>query len=52
MSDQTQFPLDDSRLPRAWYNINADLPAPLPPPLHPQTRQPVTPGISERLRHS
>ena len=43
MSDQTQFPLDDSRLPRAWYNINADLPAPLLPPLHPQTRQPVTP---------
>ena len=25
MSDQTQFPLDDSRLPRAWYNINPDL---------------------------
>ena len=43
MRDQTQFPLDDSRLPRAWYNINADLPVALSPPLHPQTRQPVTP---------
>ena len=35
--------LDEKQLPDAWYNINPDLPAPLPPPLHPATKQPVTP---------
>jgi tryptophan synthase beta chain len=40
---QTKFVLTEDRIPRAWYNINADLPVPLPPPLHPGTRQPVGP---------
>jgi tryptophan synthase beta chain len=35
--------LDADRLPNAWYNINADMPAPMPPPLHPGTHQPVGP---------
>jgi tryptophan synthase beta chain len=30
-------------LPRQWYNIVPDLPAPPPPPLHPGTGQPVGP---------
>ena len=34
--------LDD--LPKAWYNIVPDLPVPLPPPLHPGTKQPITPA--------
>lgn len=34
--------LDESELPRAWYNIQADLKTPMPPMLHPATRQPVT----------
>lgn len=42
---QTKFLLDESNLPKFWYNINADLPTPLPPPLHPQTLQPVTPDF-------
>jgi hypothetical protein len=25
---QTKFVLDESRIPRAWYNIAADLPVP------------------------
>ena len=40
---QTKFVLDESRIPRAWYNIAADLPVPVPPPLHPGTHQPIGP---------
>jgi tryptophan synthase beta chain len=40
---QTKFVLDESRIPRAWYNIAADLPVPLSPPLHPGTGQPIGP---------
>ncbi len=29
-------------VPKAWYNINADLPEPIPPHLHPGTREPIT----------
>ncbi|MCA9906646.1 MAG: TrpB-like pyridoxal-phosphate dependent enzyme, partial [Anaerolineae bacterium] len=43
MSEQTRFDLPQSRLPNAWYNIQADLPRPLPPVLHPGTHQPVGP---------
>src|ERR1700743_923270 len=35
--------LDESELPRQWYNIVPDLPSPPPPPLHPGTLQPVGP---------
>ena len=40
---RTKFILTEDRIPRAWYNINADLPVPLSPPLHPGTLQPVGP---------
>ncbi len=43
MSDAVKFLLDEQHLPRDWYNINADLPEPLPPVLHPGTKQPITP---------
>ncbi len=43
MSPQTRFDLPESELPRAWYNMNADMPVPMSPPLHPQTKEPVTP---------
>lgn len=43
MSNQTKFLLDESRIPKHWYNIQADLPKPLPPVLHPGTLQPVGP---------
>ncbi len=42
---QHKFLLDESRLPKAWYNINADLPVPPQPVLHPQTLEPVTPDF-------
>src|SRR2546421_2622011 len=35
--------LDERELPQRWYNIQADLPFPGSPPLHPATKQPVGP---------
>jgi tryptophan synthase beta chain len=40
---RTKFVLDEDRIPRAWYNIAADLPVPPPPVLHPGTGQPIGP---------
>jgi tryptophan synthase beta chain len=42
-AQQTKFLLDESQLPRRWYNIRADLPTPPQPVLHPGTGQPVGP---------
>jgi tryptophan synthase beta chain len=39
----TKILLSESEMPRRWYNLVADLPAPPPPVLHPGTRQPVGP---------
>ena len=38
----TQFTLTQAEIPTHWYNIIADMPEPLPPPLHPGTRQPIS----------
>ena len=43
MSDQVKYLLDESRIPKRWYNIQADLPKALPAVLHPGTLQPVGP---------
>ena len=45
MSKRTKYILDESKIPKAWYNMNADMPLPPPPPLHPQTLEPVTPDF-------
>ncbi len=45
MSDQTRFQLNESDLPKFWYNINADSPVPPTPVLHPGTLEPVTPDF-------
>jgi tryptophan synthase beta chain len=42
-STQTKFLLDESRLPRRWYNIRADMPTAPRPVLHPGTGQPIGP---------
>ena len=39
-----KFMMPEERIPKRWYNIMADLPVPLPPPLHPGTLQPIGPG--------
>ncbi len=41
--DVTRITLDENELPKQWYNIAADLPTPLDPPLNPQTKEPITP---------
>jgi tryptophan synthase beta chain len=45
MTDQTRFQLNESDLPKFWYNINADNPVPPTPVLHPATLEPVTPDF-------
>lgn len=43
MSQQIRFSLSQSDIPTHWYNILPDFPEPLPPPLHPGTKEPVPP---------
>ena len=44
MSDTIKYLLDEEHLPKTWYNIQADLPKPAPPVLHPGTHQPIGPA--------
>lgn len=41
--------LDADETPTSWYNIQADLPEPLPPPLDPTTLKPIDPKLLERI---
>src|SRR5512146_301780 len=45
MSDQTKYILNETDLPRFWYNINADSPLPPAPVLRPDSLEPVTPDF-------
>ena len=47
-SRRTKFILDEDRIPRAWYNIAADLRTPPPPPLHPVTHEPIV-RVADRM---
>jgi tryptophan synthase beta chain len=38
-----RWTLPSDRIPEAWFNVVPHLPAPLEPPLHPETREPVGP---------
>jgi tryptophan synthase beta chain len=38
--DRVNLPND--MIPKHWYNISADLPEPIPPHLHPGTKEPIT----------
>ena len=44
MTDTIKYLLDETRIPKLWYNLAADLPKPLPPVLHPGTGQPIGPA--------
>jgi tryptophan synthase beta chain len=44
MAETIKYVLDETRLPKSWYNIVADLPRPPDPPLHPGTLQPIGPA--------
>ncbi|MGD8239379.1 MAG: TrpB-like pyridoxal phosphate-dependent enzyme [Armatimonadota bacterium] len=41
--EQKRVVLSERDMPRQWYNIQADLPVPLPPVIHPGTKQPIGP---------
>ena len=43
MSDTIKYFLEESKMPKTWYNIAADLPKPLDPVLHPGTLKPIGP---------
>lgn len=43
--DEYKIFLSEREMPQAWYNINPDLPAPLKPPLHPATGEPISPEM-------
>ena len=45
--DKVMLTVDD--IPTQWYNIAADLPEPVPPPLNPRTMQPSTPQELEAI---
>lgn len=49
MGEQIKFLLEEGQIPKFWYNIQADLPTPLPPVLHPGTGQAIGPSDLEPL---
>jgi tryptophan synthase beta chain len=51
MSEEIKITLTDQEIPTKWYNIQADLPTPMPPPVDkdgnpitPETLEPIFPG--------
>ena len=42
--NEIKYLLTENQMPTAWYNIQADLPVPLPPILNPGTGQPISPA--------
>jgi len=49
MTTPIQFTLRAAEMPTHWYNLLADFPEPLPPPLHPGTREPISPDMMAPL---
>jgi tryptophan synthase beta chain len=41
--EQVKYFLSEQEIPRKWYNLQADLPYPVPPYIHPATGKPVGP---------
>jgi hypothetical protein len=41
--DFTKIILPEDKIPKFWYNVQADMPTPLSPGLHPGTKQPLGP---------
>ncbi len=40
---ETKIMLEEDEIPKKWYNVQADLPTPLPPVIHPGTKKPIGP---------
>lgn len=47
--DEMKILLSEKEMPRAWYNVSADMPVPPTPVLHPGTMEPVTPDFLSAL---
>jgi tryptophan synthase beta chain len=47
--EESFIKLDPDEIPTAWYNIQTDLPEPLPPPLDPTTLKPINPELLQRI---
>ena len=43
MTEQKKTYLSESEMPRRWYNIQADMPNKMAPPLNPGTKKPIGP---------
>ena len=43
MTDSYKIILSEKEMPQQWYNVQPDLPRPLPPYFHPATGKPITP---------
>jgi tryptophan synthase beta chain len=43
MSKFRKILLGENEMPQQWYNIQADMPNKMKPPLHPGTKQPIGP---------
>ncbi|MFO7782651.1 MAG: TrpB-like pyridoxal phosphate-dependent enzyme [Spirochaetia bacterium] len=41
--DSVKYTLPESKIPKSWYNIQADLRDAAPPVLHPQSKEPIGP---------
>jgi len=48
-NNQHVVTLSADEMPTSWYNIQADLPEPLSPPLDPTTLKPISPELLERI---
>lgn len=44
-SESTQFNLDETQIPSAWFNVIPSMPTPPSPPIHPGTREPIGPEM-------
>ncbi|MEA4923889.1 MAG: TrpB-like pyridoxal phosphate-dependent enzyme [Syntrophomonadaceae bacterium] len=42
--DLTKIILPEDKIPKFWYNVQADMPTPLSPGLHPGTKEPLGPA--------
>lgn len=49
MKQNVKFALTVDDIPKHWYNIAADSPVPLPPPLNPATNEPMDPRALEAI---
>jgi tryptophan synthase beta chain len=43
MNEKVKILLDEEEMPKEWYNIQADMPSPLDPPINPATKEPIKP---------